>query len=300
MTYSIKMLVADDSQTVQLFFKKIVDRSPMPIEFLSADNGRECMMLLDGDDIDIAFIDVNMPEMSGTEATSRARFKGNRTFITLMSGKADKERLEIARQLKAYEYLVKPFPAETVEAVLKTYQRISVRMKTLIVDDTKTIRKILRRVLERSIFRLSIEEAVDGENALKSLKQGGFDLVFLDYNMPGLDGLETLDRILASEPNAKVIMISAERNEERVGKTLEHGATAFLHKPFFASDVDRALHAALGLKMPELAATQGDAAVRPMLSPTVCPVDPKSDWDEWAVEGDAARADHATDPMKAG
>src|ERR1700730_4473703 len=150
----------------------------MPIDLITADNGRECMMLLNEGGIDIAFIDVNMPEMSGMEAVSRARFKGNKTFITLMSGKADQGRFAVARQIRAYEYLVKPFPAEAVEAVLKTYRRVAVRMKTLIVDDTRTIRKILRRVLECSIFRLAIEEAADGEAALSLLKQGGFDLVF--------------------------------------------------------------------------------------------------------------------------
>jgi DNA-binding NtrC family response regulator len=272
--YSIKMLVADDSRTVQLFFKNIVERSPLPIELMTADTGRECMMFLEQGGIDLAFIDVNMPEMSGMEAVGRARFRGNKTFVTLMSGKASGERFEVARQVRAYEYLVKPFTVADVEQILKTYRRVSVRMKTLIVDDTRTIRRIIRRVLERSVFRLAIEEAEDGASALAHLDDGGLDLVFLDCNMPGLDGLETLERIRSRDPQVKVIMISAEHDERKVRKALDLGACAFLEKPFFASDIDRALHAALGLKLPELASSAG-----PMLAPELTDgLDPATQW----------------------
>jgi len=281
--YSIKMLVADDSRTVQLFFKNIVERSPLPIELITADTGPECMMFLE-QGVDLAFIDVNMPEMSGLEAVSRIRFKGIKTFVTLMSGKADERRYEVARQIRAYEYLVKPFSDASIESILKTYQRVSVRMKTLIVDDSRTIRHVIKRVLERSIFRLVIEEAADGEHALKRFKDGGYDVVFLDYNMPGLDGLDTMDRIRANSPETKIIMISAERNDARVSNALDRGAVAFLYKPFFASDLDRALHLALGLKVPDLIARE-DPALRGASAREMCPVDPEPGIDEWGVIG---------------
>src|SRR5262245_15948163 len=136
------MLVADDSQMMQSFFKEIVERSSLPFELLTAETGKECMALLEQGGIDLAFVDVSLPEMSGMEAVSRARFKGNQTFVTLMSEKASESRLEVARHIRAYEYLVKPFTAADVEAVFRTYQRVRVRMKTLIVDDTRTMRKI--------------------------------------------------------------------------------------------------------------------------------------------------------------
>ena len=84
---TIRMLVADDSSTVQRFFKDVVAMAPMPLELVTADTGLECMNLLDQGGIDLAFIDVHMPEMSGMEAVGRARFKGNKTFVTLMSSK---------------------------------------------------------------------------------------------------------------------------------------------------------------------------------------------------------------------
>jgi CheY-like chemotaxis protein len=276
----MKMLVADDSRTVQLFFKQIVDRSMTPIELVTAESGAESMKLLEQGDIDIAFIDVNMPEMSGMEAVGRARFGGNKTFVTLMSGKATAERFDVARQIRAYEYLVKPFSAADVEGIIRNYRQVSRRMKALIVDDTKTIRRILRRVLERSIFRLDIDDAPSGERAVARIDEHGCDLMLLDFNMPGTDGLETLRQIRACEPDCKVIMISAESNEERIQRALELGAVAFLHKPFFAHDVDRALHAALGLKLPGLTARLPERAPALGRAPRLCMPDDEPGDDE--------------------
>ncbi|MBV9906544.1 MAG: response regulator, partial [Hyphomicrobiales bacterium] len=114
-------------------------------------------------------------------------------------------------------------------------------------------RQIIRRVLASSIFNIDPTEVADGEAALAYCENGRFDVVFLDCNMPGLDGLETLDRLLSRDPNVKVIMISGEQNAERRLWALKRGATAFLQKPFFAADIDRELHAVFGLRMPELA-----------------------------------------------
>ena len=76
--------------------------------------------------------------------------------------------------------------------------------------------------------------------------------VFLDCNMPGLAGTQTLERLLERDPGVKVIMISGERNEARRRWALERGAFAFLYKPFNAADIDRELHALFGLRLPQL------------------------------------------------
>jgi CheY-like chemotaxis protein len=230
----------------------------MPIEVVPAESGLECMTLLEQGGIDLAFIDVNMPEMSGMEAVRRARVNGDKTFITLMSTSAGSPRLKLAREFRAYEFLVKPFTAGDVLGILTTYRSISRRTRTLIVDDSPTIRHVIMRVLKGSVFNLAIEEAASGVRALKLFADGGYDLVFLDYNMPGLDGLHTLDRIRANDPNTKVIMMSADFDDDHLREAYDRGALSFLYKPFFAADVDRALHGAFELKLPELGLYQDD------------------------------------------
>src|ERR1700730_2458063 len=119
---SIKMLVTDDSRTIHHVFKDIAARSPSgPIELVTAENGRDCMALLAQGDVNLAFIDVNMPEMSGLEALDAARNNGNKTFVTLMSTEANEPNLELARKLNVYEFLKKPFSAPDVEAIIKIY-----------------------------------------------------------------------------------------------------------------------------------------------------------------------------------
>src|SRR4029077_15302586 len=130
---------------------------------------------------------------SGMEALGAARLKGIKTFVTIMSAKSSAPWCKIARQLNAYEYLVKPFTAQDVEAIIGACRRISEPMRTLIVDDSRTIRGVIRRLLEQSMFRLAIDEADDGAIALERCRETPFDIVFLDCNMPGFDGLKTLD-----------------------------------------------------------------------------------------------------------
>jgi CheY-like chemotaxis protein len=256
----VKILIADDSRPVHTVISEIVSRWATPAQILTADNGQQCMELLARGDVDLAFIDVNMPEMSGMEAVGAARYRGIKTFVTLMSARSSEARLKLARELKVYDYLVKPFEARAIESVLQTFQRITRPTRALIVDDSATVRRMIQKILAGSLFRITADEAGDGPTALRSWFREGYDIVFLDCNMPGLNGIDTLEQLLAVKPNAKVIMMSAERNEERRQFALARGAIEFLYKPFYPSDVDRTLHKLFDLKMPELAANGEPAA----------------------------------------
>jgi len=251
--FKLKVLVADDSSTVISFFEDMAGTSPIPFDVVRAHDGRQCMELLNRGGMNLAFIDVNMPEMSGMEAVYGARHIGVETFITLMSGTVNAPREKLARQLKVYEFLAKPFLEQDVLAILRTYNRITVPTSALVVDDSATVRRIVSKVLTNSIFTIDVTEAGDGQTALTCCEDGEFDVIFLDCNMPGLDGLETLERLIERDPDVKVIMITGDRNEDRRRWALDRGAKAFLFKPFRPADIDRELHALFGLKMPELA-----------------------------------------------
>jgi two-component system, chemotaxis family, chemotaxis protein CheY len=259
---SIKMLVADDSQAIRSIFREVAERSCALIELIEASNGRECVKLLSHGDIDLAFIDVYMPEMSGLEALRGARHVGIRTFVTLMSGPDSDQFMDLAQQLRAYEFLRKPFGIRDIEAIIETYRRVVGPTKVLIVDDSMTVRKIVQKVLAASIFRMDCYEAPDGETALGYCGRVNFDIIFLDCNMPGLDGLATLDRLRLRSPDAKVVMISGERGKDYASRALKRGAAAFMYKPFHPRDVDAVLHSMFGLRLPDLMAW-GDESPSP-------------------------------------
>jgi CheY-like chemotaxis protein len=248
----ITMLVADDSHVIQQIFLDAARSTKLPLRISSTDNGRDCLTLLGGGNVDLAFIDVHMPELSGMEAFWAARKQGIKTFVTVMSNPPSVEALEMARKLKAYEFLFKPFEVSEVQAIIKTYDRIVAPTKVLIVDDSQTVRKIIQRVVQGSIFNCEITEANDGASAVTLCRNTPFDVVFLDRNMPGLSGLQTLRQLRALEANLKIVMNSSDHDAAEEQQAMELGAVAFLHKPFYSADVDRVLHEAFGLRSPNL------------------------------------------------
>jgi DNA-binding NtrC family response regulator len=248
----ITMLIADDSHVTQQILAEAARNSKLPLRFTMTDNGRECLTLLNGANIDLAFIDVHMPELSGTDAFWSARKQGIQTFVTLMSNPPAAEAVDMAIKLRAYEFLFKPFGADDALSIIKTYSRISSPTRILIVDDSSTVRQIVQKVVGGSVFNCTITEAGDGETALTLARTSKFDAVFLDRNMPGLDGLSTMKRLRVIEPALKVVMMSAEHDLAKERVELDAGACAFLRKPFHSADVDRVLHTAFGLRSPHL------------------------------------------------
>jgi DNA-binding NtrC family response regulator len=248
----ITMLIADDSHVTEQLLTEAARRSKLPLRLSTTDNGRDCLTLLNSSNIDVAFIDVHMPELSGTEAFRSARKLGVKTFVTLMSSPPAAEAVDMAIKLRAYEFLFKPFALDDALAIIETYARISSPTKVLIVDDSSSVRQIVQKILYGSVFNCEIAEAGDGETALTLARNTQFDVVFLDCNMPGMSGVATMKRLALVQPSLKIVMISADRSATCETEAIDGGACAFLHKPFNSQDVDQVLHAAFSLRSPNL------------------------------------------------
>src|SRR5215813_7218666 len=79
--FKLKVLVADDSAAIHQVFAEIAETSPVPFDLIRAENGLQCMEFLNRGGVNLAFIDVNMPQMNGMEAVALARGAGNKTFV---------------------------------------------------------------------------------------------------------------------------------------------------------------------------------------------------------------------------
>src|SRR3984893_6964343 len=99
----------------------------------------------------------------------------------------------------------------------------------LIVDAEPTIRQSLKGVLEDEGFKASAAES--GEAGLEALNKHAFDVVLLDVWLPGIDGLETLEKIRDLENAPEVIMISGHGTIETAVRASKLGAYDFLEKP---------------------------------------------------------------------
>ncbi|KDP86344.1 chemotaxis response regulator CheY [Cupriavidus basilensis] len=112
-------------------------------------------------------------------------------------------------------------------------------MKILVVDDFPTMRRIIRNLLKELGFA-NVEEAEDGAAGLEKVKDGSFQFVISDWNMPNMDGLSMLQAIRAEGPLSKlpVLMVTAEAKKENIIAAAQAGANGYVVKPFTAATLD--------------------------------------------------------------
>ena len=103
-------------------------------------------------------------------------------------------------------------------------------MRVLIVDDHPFIRKGIRETLIESIALLEIEEAGDGDQACRLLESGSYDLVIVDFSMPGKDGLELVKDTLARRPEVRFLMMSVFGEREFAERAYRDGAMGYIEK----------------------------------------------------------------------
>ncbi len=106
-------------------------------------------------------------------------------------------------------------------------------MKILIVDDFSTMRRIVRNILKQLSFN-NLDEAEDGDVALEKLKNGNYDFVITDWNMPNMTGLDLLKAIRSDGRlmNIPVLLITAEAEKENVVLAAQAGVNDYIVKPF--------------------------------------------------------------------
>ena len=106
----------------------------------------------------------------------------------------------------------------------------------LIVDDSKMSRLMLKNLLEKAGYAV-VGEASNGEEGVAEYKKCKPDVVTLDITMPKMDGLEALENILEFDAEAKVIMITAAGQQDKLIKALKVGAKRFINKPFKEDEI---------------------------------------------------------------
>lgn len=104
-------------------------------------------------------------------------------------------------------------------------------VKILVVDDAAFMRTVLKDILNSNGFTNTFE-AGDGALAVESYQKNKPDLVTMDINMPGTDGVQALKKIIEFDPRAKVIMVTAVEQRNIVQEAIKIGAKDYVVKPF--------------------------------------------------------------------
>ena len=112
-------------------------------------------------------------------------------------------------------------------------------MKMLLIDDDEWIRDSLSLFFEgEGCHLVAVETAEEG---IEELRKQGYDIILVDYRLPGMDGLEFLKRIKESQPDALTILITAYGSKDVFLMARNIGVTGFVDKPFTISTIEETL-----------------------------------------------------------
>ncbi len=133
------------------------------------------------------------------------------------------------------------------------------KMDLLVVDDDAEFREtVVRRFLRRGY---QVQEAVHGEQALQLAERRQFDVVLLDMVMPGLNGIQVLERMKASNPDCEVILLTGQGSVETAVQAMKLGAFDFLQKPFPLAELELLIEKAYDRRLLRKENTQLKAAL---------------------------------------
>lgn len=240
---TLRMLVITASGPEQDLWRQGAALSSVPVEVATHDASAASGVLGRGG-IDICIIDASLPD--GVKAnTIKAARTAQPPSLVFVAGPRGGARVEGVDGT-----LVKPDNADDARKLAETCIRLKIPTRVLVVDDSSTMRSIVRKILSASRFALDVHEAAEGIAALNQLRGGNFGLVFLDYNMPGFNGFETLSEIKRENPNTGVVMMTSTVSNAVAERAHASGALAFLKKPFYPADIDAVLERFFGLHKP--------------------------------------------------
>jgi CheY-like chemotaxis protein len=209
----------------------------IPIDVLEAPNASAASGSLAAGDIDIVFLDAAFTPAERGNVIAAARSARLRPFVFMVAASK-----EVAGGLTGEEeadgVVIKPEDHQAAKTLMERCARVRLPKRVLVVDDSQTMRSIVRKILSATSYRLAVVEAEEGIQALKNITSGQFDLAFLDYNMPGLNGVETLAEIKRVNPHVAVVIMTSTPDEALAERARGAGAAAFLKKPFYPTDID--------------------------------------------------------------
>ncbi len=108
-------------------------------------------------------------------------------------------------------------------------------VKIIVIDDEPSVLESFKMILK--IKDYDVSTFPDGPSALAQLEKDKYDLAFVDYKLPGMDGLEVLKKIKEIDPNVEVIIVTAYATESSHANAITLGALEYLRKPFLMEEI---------------------------------------------------------------
>jgi CheY-like chemotaxis protein len=244
---SLRLLLVTAMASLRDLLRQGANQASVPAEVVEANSAASVEPLLN-QGLDLIFLDGDMSAADKSSICKSARAMKERPFVILLGN--DDEGVDVDG------YTRKPESTEDAQRLVDSCISARLPARALIIDDSVTMRGIVRKILSASKFPLQISDTQDGYKALEELRDGVYDIVFLDYNMPGIDGFEVLSELQKLQLQVSVVMMASTDNAKIVERAQIAGAAGFLKKPFFPSDIDTVLYRIYNIDEPTHAGQQ--------------------------------------------
>lgn len=119
-------------------------------------------------------------------------------------------------------------------------------VKIMIVDDEPGVRESFEMILK--IKDYDVTAFPEGESAVNSLKKSVYDIAFIDFKLPGMDGIQVLKKIKEIDPEIEVVIVTAYASESSHANAITLGALEYLRKPFLMEEIYELVERALRKK----------------------------------------------------
>jgi CheY-like chemotaxis protein len=238
---SLRAMVVSSSQENHRLFREASSSAAVPIEIIeTADAAAAAICLADG--ADFVYLDAELSRAEIAQIVAMARAVPKPPFTVLLTVNQDG-----AAPFETDGLAAKPARLQEARQLVERSTRLRRSSRVLVVDDSATMRSIVRKLLAGTRFPLEISEADQGFAALKLVRERPIDIVFLDYNMPDFSGLETLSEFKREKRRFMVVIMTSASDDTLADRAHELGA-AFLKKPFYPADLEAVLCRFYGLK----------------------------------------------------
>lgn len=203
----------------------------------TAKDGLEAITKIKENDFDIIFMDIKMPVMNGVEAFKSIKKLKPETIVMMMTAYAVEDLIQEALEEGAYGIIYKPLDIENMVDHVRRVRADGDGGLILVVDDDPGTYTTFKNVLSKNGCTVAI--CTTGEEAIATVQEKSFDLIFIDMKLPTINGLETYLAIKKIDPDVIAIMVTGYREEmkELVRLAMNESAYTCLYKPLDLANV---------------------------------------------------------------
>ncbi len=235
----MKILVVDDDREICETLKDILDE--FGYEVITCESGFSAIEMARGEKIDICFIDLKMPGISGIETFREIKKLIPDIKGILITAYYTEDIKEEALREGIGGILEKPVDIQKLLSIIKEVEKKR-NAKILLIDDDPVFSETLKSVL--SNLGCKVDIALSGEDGVELSRKKKYDFYFIDMKLPGMDGVRTFLSIKGIQPDAKVIMISGHEDERgRMENLLREGVITYFLKPLKLEEIVKLLGA---------------------------------------------------------